>query len=475
MMTMTQMVSQTTKLPKHVFREYDIRGIANTEINERFAYLLGRAFARRVKASGQDTMVIGRDNRASSPALHRALVAGATAEHCRVRDIGEVMTPIFYYSLEHFQVPNGIMITASHNPPNENGFKIAMDKTTIHGEAVRSLYDEMAALEMTTEIPERPSIASEWVDRVDVQDAYFQMLEHKIQLGRRLKVVVDCGNGTASSFAPEMLVRWGCDVVPLYCESDPSFPNHHPDPVDPDNLRDLIAAVKQHKADLGLAFDGDGDRLGVVDDKGTIRWGDELMILFWREILPKYPGCEALVEVKCSQALIDEIVKLGGKPRFHRTGHSHIKATLRATNAPFTGEMSGHLFFNDEYYGYDDALYAAGRLLRILSNQDQRLSTLFDNVPKYFSTPETRVPCSESEKQNVIEAVKKHFAERYHIVTVDGARIEFPTGWALIRSSNTQPILVLRAEANTLEHLAEIQREVEQALHGAGLQSTIPW
>ncbi len=472
---MTQMVSQTAKLPKHVFREYDIRGVANTEINERFAYLLGRAFARRLKASGEDMMVIGRDNRTSSPALHRALVAGATAEHCRVRDIGEVTTPIFYYSLEHLHVPSGIMVTASHNPPNENGFKIAMGKTTIHGEAVRSLYDEMMALESSFEIPEVPSADSAWVERVDVKDAYFQMLEDKIQLGRRLKVVVDCGNGTASSFAPEMLKRWGCDVIPLYCESDPTFPNHHPDPVDPNNLRDLIATVKKENADLGIAFDGDGDRLGVVDDKGTIRWGDELMILYWREILPKYPGCEALVEVKCSQALIDEIVKLGGKPRFHRTGHSHIKATLRATNAPFTGEMSGHLFFNDEYYGYDDALYAAGRLLRLLSRQERNLSALFEDVPQYFSTPETRVPCPESEKQNVIEAVKKHFAERFHIVTVDGARVEFPTGWALIRSSNTQPILVLRAEANTPEHLAEIQREVEQALHRSGLESTIPW
>ncbi|GMA49260.1 phosphomannomutase [Alicyclobacillus contaminans] len=465
---------ESTGLPEHVFREYDIRGVAGTEIDERFAYLLGRALARRLRQLGRTQAVVGHDNRSSSPALHRAVAAGLTSLDLEVKDIGEVTTPVFYYSLEALAIPDGVMVTASHNPPEENGFKIAMDKTTIYGDAVRSLRREMEA--ERANLPESlDSVPSSGVS-VDIKPRYLQMLQDKIQLGpRRLKVVVDCGNGTASNFAPEALVRWGCEVIPLYCDSDPTFPNHHPDPVDPANLTDLIAAVRQHGADLGIAFDGDGDRLGVVDESGQIRWGDQLMILYWREILPKHPGCEALVEVKCSQALIDEIERLGGKPRFHRTGHSHIKATLRATQAPFTGEMSGHLFFNDEYFGYDDALYAAGRLLRILSQTSDSLSALFADVPKYHATPETRVPCPETEKQAIIQAVTTHFEKTHPVVTVDGARVQFPQGWALVRSSNTQPILVLRAEANHPEALADIKQQVEQVLRDCGLQDSIHW
>ena len=469
------MTKPADRIASHVFREYDIRGVVGKEIHESFAYWLGRAFARRVRAEGQRSVVIGRDNRKSSPSLARAITAGLVREGCEVLDIGEVTSPIFYFSLEHLDVPAGIMITASHNPPDENGFKVAQNGTTLYGDAVKSLYKEMAEVAAETgpepEIPQTPPSKS-----VDIRTPYLDMLKEKIRLeGRPLKVVVDCGNGTASSFAPEALKRWGCEVIPLYCTSDPSFPNHHPDPVDPKNLTDLIRTVKETGADLGIAFDGDGDRLGVVDETGNIRWGDQLMILYWREILPKYPGCDAWVEVKCSQALVEEIKRLGGNPRFHRTGHSHIKATLRRTGAPFAGEMSGHLFFNDEYYGFDDALYAAGRLLRILSRETRPLSALFADVPQYHATPETRVPCEETKKASVIEQVKAHFAKKYPIVDVDGARIQFPSGWALVRSSNTQPILVLRAEADSAARLSEIKREVEDVVRRCGITAPIPW
>jgi phosphomannomutase/phosphoglucomutase len=474
-MTMSVLTNKSNTIASHVFREYDIRGIVGEEIHESFAYWLGRAFARRVLADGQRTVIVGRDNRQSSPALARAVAAGLSDEQCEVLDIGEVTSPIFYFSLEHLDVPAGIMVTASHNPPNENGFKVAQNKTTLFGESVKSLYKEMMAV--AAETGNQPAIRQDVPTKaVDIRTPYLEMLQQKIRLGdRKLKVVVDCGTGTASSFAPEALKRWGCEVVPLYCTSDPTFPNHHPDPVDPNNLKDLIRVVKETGADLGIAFDGDGDRLGVVDETGCIRWGDQLMILYWREILPKYPGCDAFVEVKCSQALVEEIKRLGGKPQFHRTGHSHIKATLRRTNAPFAGEMSGHLFFNDEFYGFDDALYAAGRLLRILSRETRPLSALFADVPKYHATPETRVTCEESQKSSVIERVKEHFAKRYPIVDVDGARIQFPSGWALVRSSNTQPILVLRAEADSAESLEEIKREVADVVQACGVTSTIPW
>ncbi|MEW9031471.1 MAG: phosphomannomutase/phosphoglucomutase [Planifilum fimeticola] len=472
---MSAMMKPADRIAPHVFREYDIRGIVGKEIHESFAYWLGRAFARRVRAEGQRSVAVGRDNRKSSPALARAITAGLVQEGCEVMDIGEVTSPMFYFSLEHLDVPSGIMITASHNPPDENGFKVAQNKTTLYGKAVKNLYNEMVGVAAETGF--EPEIAQTSPSRsVDLRTPYLDMLQEKIRLdGRPLKVVVDCGNGTASSFAPEALERWGCEVIPLYCTSDPTFPNHHPDPVDPKNLTDLIRTVKETGADLGIAFDGDGDRLGVVDETGRIRWGDQLMILYWREILPKYPGCDAWVEVKCSQALVEEIKRLGGNPRFHRTGHSHVKATLRRTRAPFAGEMSGHLFFNDEYYGFDDALYAAGRLLRILSRNKRPLSALFADVPQYHATPETRVPCEETRKASVIEQVKAHFAKKYPIVEVDGARIQFPSGWALVRSSNTQPILVLRAEADSADRLVEIKREVESVIRRCGITAPIPW
>lgn len=468
--------SQPIQIPSEVFREYDIRGKANAQIDLPFCYLLGRAFGEKVRSSGAHTVVVGRDNRKSSPEFHRALISGLHESACQVIDIGEVTTPMFYYALEHFQCPSGVMITASHNPGDDNGFKVALNYATIYGEDIQDLRQAMRRLANDAKIPHEYRWNMDLLTRSDIETPYLNMLKEKIVLGpRKLKVVVDCGNGTPSPFAPKALRNWGCEVVELYCESNPDFPNHHPDPVEPKNLTDLIERVKAERADLGIAFDGDGDRLGVVDEQGNILWGDQLMILFWREILPKYPGCEALVEVKCSKALIEEIEKLGGKPVFHRTGHSHIKATMRKKNTPFTGEMSGHLFFKDEYFGFDDALYAAGRLLRILSHTEKRLSECFADVPRYCATPETRVPCQEEEKAKILNKVKDYFRGNHETVEVDGVRVLFPDGWGLVRSSNTQPILVLRAEADSSEGLKRIKAEVEKALRTASSSLHISW
>jgi phosphomannomutase/phosphoglucomutase len=474
---MSLSMEQQSVLPTHVFKEYDIRGRAGEELDEKFAYLLGAAFAEMVQQAGEQKVVVGHDNRISSPALHRALIAGLSQASCRVIDIGQVTTPMFYYSLEYTNVPCGIIVTASHNPGDENGFKIAMNNTTIYGERIQELRRTMERILRSQGTSHSHSWKEGYVEKLDIEPAYLKMLKNKIQLGsRKLKVVVDCGNGTASTIAPKALEAWGCEVVPLYCESDPTFPNHHPDPVVPENLKDLIDVVRRESADLGVAFDGDGDRLGVVDEEGNILWGDQLMILFWREILRRYPGAEAPVEVKCSQALVEEIERLGGKPFFHRTGHSHIKATLRSRpEIPFAGEMSGHLFFNDEFYGYDDALYAAGRLLRILSNDDRKLSQLFADVPRYHATPETRVPCPEEQKTEAIAAVKQRFASSHEVVDVDGARIQFKDGWGLVRPSNTQPILVLRAEATSPEALEDIKQQLADVLGKPPLNLTIPW
>jgi phosphomannomutase/phosphoglucomutase len=310
----------------------------------------------------------------------------------------------------------------------------------------------------------------------DITAAYVTMLREKIRLGsRRLRVAVDCGNGTASLVAPEVLRAWGVDVVPLYCDSDPRFPNHHPDPVDPHNLTDLIEVVRRERCDLGIGFDGDGDRIGVVDDRGEIVWGDLLTVLYWKEILPNHPGAQVIVEVKCSQAPVEAVEQMGGRPFFYRTGHSLIKAKMREIDAIFTGEMSGHMFFADEYYGFDDAVYAAGRLLRTLSNADVSLSGLLADVPRYPITPEIRVACPDDRKFEVVSALVEAFKRDHDVIDVDGARVLFDDGWGLIRASNTQPVLVLRAEAKTQAGLERIKRTLEGALAGRPEVGPVRW
>ncbi|HET6781697.1 MAG TPA: phosphomannomutase/phosphoglucomutase [bacterium] len=440
-----------------IFREYDIRGVVGREITVDTAGAIARAYASYLSERGERKVVVGRDLRESSPEIRDAAVAALIDSGCDIVDIGTVITPVFYFARVHLGIDGGLMITASHNPPEFNGFKLAHGFGTIYGEEIQEIRRIAGSGEFVS--------GRGRVEKHDVLQAYRTMLKEKIRLGsRRLRAVVDCGNGTASLIAPQALEDLGVEVIRLYCDPDPKFPNHHPDPVDPDNLVDLIATVRREKADVGVGFDGDGDRIGVVDDQGTILWGDMLMVVFWREILPKYPGTPGIVEVKCSQVLYDEIARLGGKPMFYRTGHSLIKAKMKEIGAVFTGEMSGHMFFADEYYGYDDAVYAAARLLRILSNSPRPLSALLADVPRYPVTPEVRVDCPDEGKFEVVRRLTDEFRATYEVIDIDGARVLFPDGWGLIRASNTQPALVLRAEGKTPEALAEIKRTLEAAL-----------
>jgi phosphomannomutase / phosphoglucomutase len=350
-----------------------------------------------------------------------------------------------------------VMVTASHNPSEFNGFKLGGGPGTLYGEEIQAVRRRAEAGPLRS--------GQGRVGSRDIVGVYRETLRERIQLGpRRLRVAVDCGSGTASLIAPQVLADWGVDVLPLYCESDPRFPHHHPDPVDPHNLKDLIDLVRRERCDLGIGLDGDGDRIGVVDDRGGIIWGDLLMVLYWREILPRHPGADVIIEVKCSQALVEEVRRLGGQPFFYRTGHSVIKAKMREIGAVFTGEMSGHMFFADEYYGFDDALYAAGRLLRILSNTDASLSALLADVPRYPITPEIRVSCPDDRKFDIVAEVVRLFKHDHEVIDVDGARVLFGDGWGLIRASNTQPVLVLRAEAKDEAALERIKRTLTAAL-----------
>ncbi len=438
----------------NIFRQYDVRGVVDQDLTEAAAYRIARAVATQAAARNWHKILLGRDNRKSSPRLREVVVKGLLDSGCEVVDLGVVVTPIFYFAARHLDINAGLMITASHNPAEYNGFKILMGEGTIYGEEIQDLRRLAESGEFITD-------SGGIVTQVNVVEDYMDMIKEKIQMGpKKIKLIVDCGNGTASLFAPRLFRELGCSVVELYCESDPEFPNHHPDPVAVENCQDLIRVVQEEEADLGIGLDGDGDRLGVVDRQGNIIWGDMLMILFWREILPKYPGSQCIVEVKCSQSLIDEIDRLGGTPQIYKTGHSLIKARMREIGAVFTGEMSGHLFFADEYYGFDDALYAAARLLRILSNSEQDITALLADVPEYYATPEIRVKSSDEEKFQVVEKVLKHFQSRYQVIDVDGARILFPNGWGLVRASNTGPELIVRCEGKTPNGLESIKREL---------------
>lgn len=442
---------------EHIFRQYDIRGVAERDLTDETATLLGKAFGTVALQKGSCKVLLGRDNRLSSERLRDALVKGLMYVGCDVVDLGLVVTPMLYYARVHFGIDAAVMITGSHNPPEENGFKMALGAGTIYGDDIQKLKKLMMGGEWR--------YGSGSLEMVNVVKPYQHMLLKKIRLGpRKLKVAVDCGNGTAALFAEKILNNWGCAVIPLYCDSDGSFPNHQPDPVKTVNLAELRKAVLEERAELGVAFDGDADRIGVVDEAGHIIWGDLLMCLYWSEIMPRHPGAEAIIEVKCSQALVDEVERLGGKPFFYKTGHSLIKAKMKEIGAIFTGEMSGHIFFADEYYGFDDAFYAAGRLLRLLSNSGAPLSRMLSVIPKYYSTAETRVTCPDWDKFKVVSGLAERFKRNYPVVDVDGARVLFGDGWGLVRASNTQPVLVARCEAKTEAGMQRICSIMKEAL-----------
>jgi phosphomannomutase/phosphoglucomutase len=436
-----------------IFRQYDVRGVVDDDLTESVVEELGRGYGAFMRRQGRKKVSVGYDARPSSPGFRDALIKGILSTGIDVVDVGMLPTPTFYFSLFHLEVDGGVMITGSHNPPEFNGFKLAVGRTTIYG-------DEIQKVRKIIEAADYPSEDGS-LEQQDVKPAYLETLRERIgPFQKKVKLVVDAGNGVAGMFCPQLLQDLGAEAHGLYCEVDGTFPNHHPDPTVPAFLTDLIARVMEEKADLGMAYDGDGDRLGVVDEEGNIIWGDQLLILFSREILARQPGAPIIFEVKCSQALAEEIEKAGGVPIMWRTGHSFIKKKMREENSPLAGEMSGHLFFADEYYGYDDAIYASLRLVRLLSRSDKSIREMLADVPKYHSTPEIRVDCPDDEKFQVVAALTEHFKKRYEVFDVDGARILFGDGWGLVRASNTQPVLVLRFEAKTPQRLDEIQETV---------------
>ncbi|MGI8989173.1 MAG: phosphomannomutase/phosphoglucomutase, partial [Bryobacteraceae bacterium] len=420
---------------------------------------LGKAIGTLLQRGGSRKITLARDCRLSSDRLRNALAKGLKSTGCDVTDVGVVPTPLLYYSVFHFEAGGGIMITGSHNPAEYNGFKIVMGNSTIHGERIRQLREMIERKDFLE------GQGSETV--ADVITPYVDQISSQFVFDRRIKVVVDAGNGTGGPAFHRILESLNVDATPLFFDMDGRFPNHHPDPTVPANLDQLIAAVKEKGADLGIAFDGDADRIGAVDEKGTVIYGDQLMIVYSREILARKPGATVIGEVKCSQQLYDDIRDRGGNGIMWKTGHSLIKAKMKETGAELAGEMSGHMFFADRYFGFDDALYAACRLMEIVSKSGKPLSAQLADLAKTVTTPEIRVDCADELKFPVVARVTNHFKGIYDVLDVDGARINFPRGWGLVRASNTQPVLVLRFEAETQELLDGYRKEVEDAVHAA--------
>ena len=451
-------------LSRGIFREYDIRGIAGRDLTTEVAYLVGRAYAAFLAETGvSGSIAVGRDNRPSGTGLHEALLRGLTESGLDVVDIGVVPTPLAYWAQHRLPVAGGIQITGSHNPAEYNGFKLGVSKNSIYGGQIQRIHDLAAA----GKFPEgRGSVRSE-----DIIDRYLDdIVERTGMLSRPLRVVIDCGNGAGALVAPQLFERLDVDATFLFCESDGTFPNHHPDPTVEKNLQDLIAAVAREKADLGIAFDGDADRIGVVDETGEIIWGDHLLILYARDVLARTGrGQPIIFDVKCSQALPEEIEKAGGKPLMWRTGHSLIEEKMHETHAPIAGEMSGHMFFGEGFYGFDDALYGAARLLRIVADGRKSVHEMLAGVTKFVSTPEIRVDCPDDLKFAIVDEAVKHFRARHDVIDVDGVRVLFGDGWGLIRASNTQPVLVMRFEAKTREQLEAIRGEMEGWLESKGV------
>jgi len=443
-------------MKSHIFREYDIRAVVDREITLDEVTLLGRALGTYLGREGKKRIVLGRDGRLSSGAFRDHLLQGLLATGCYVLDIGVCPTPLLYFSIRSLEAEGGVMITASHNPPEYNGFKICNGPDTIFGEEIQRLLG----------IAEKGDFLSGngRLEYRDVLPAYHQFVLSDIRLSKPLRVGVDGGNGTGGWLALPLLKQLGCRVFDLYCDIDGTFPHHEPDPTVPKNLIDLIDLVRREKLDVGLAYDGDGDRLGVVDHQGTIIWGDQLLILFARDILKTRPGATFIGEVKCSQNLYEDIPRRGGQVLMWKTGHSLIKQKMKEVQAVLAGEMSGHIFFADRYFGFDDAIYASLRLLEILARSGQSISELLSGLPQTYATPEIRVATLEELKFNLVEAMKKELAGRFPIVEVDGVRVLFEDGWGLIRASNTQPALVLRFEARSPVRLKEIQQFIEGLL-----------
>jgi phosphomannomutase/phosphoglucomutase len=447
------------KINPGIFREYDIRGIVDKDLNEQIVETIGRAFGTYLINHGKKIVSIGRDCRDSSPAYTSAFCRGLNSCGIDVLDLGMVSTPIVYFSLFNLPVDGGVMITASHNPSEYNGIKLCIGEQSLFGSQIQEIRD----------IAERGEFArgNGKTQQSNIMESYINYLTENIDIKPGLKVGVDCGNGMGGLVGPDIMKKKGCEVTELYTTPDGNFPNHHPDPTVEENVRDLIKAVKDNNLDIGIGFDGDADRIGVIDENGNIVWGDMLLLILARQLLKEVPGAQIIGDVKCSGRLFNCIKESGGSPLMWKTGHSLIKSKMKEEGAELAGEMSGHIFFSHRFFGYDDAVYAALRVLEILSNTGKKVSELLQGVPNAVSTPEIRVDCPDDIKFEVVDGVKNQLSKDYEVNAIDGLRIEFADGWGLLRASNTQPALVLRFEAENDRRLKEIRDIVESPLKEA--------
>src|SRR5579875_1142261 len=442
-----------------IFREYDIRGIANEELLDPDVDALGRGLGTYLIRHSGRSICLGCDCRLSGSRLHNALLNGLLAVGAHVLDVGIVPTPVLYYSTQHFKADGGIMITGSHNPPEYNGIKTVCGSGTIYGEAIQNVYKLISENDLES--------GEGSVKKVDAVTPYVDEIASQFKFKRKVKVIVDGGNGTAGPVVHRVFEKLNIEAVELFFEMDGNFPNHHPDPTVLSNLKPLQAAVRKQHAELGIAFDGDSDRIGAVDEKGNVIYGDMLLLIFGREILSRKPGSAIIGEVKCSQVMYDKLRELGGNAIMYKTGHSLIKAKMKEEHAELAGEMSGHMFFADRYYGFDDAIYAACRLLEIVSNSGKPLSAQLEGIPHLVSTPELRVDCPDGVKFKVVEKVAEILKRHRAVIDVDGVRVPFEQGWGLVRASNAQPILVMRFEAESKELLDKYQREINDVVEEA--------
>ena len=462
--------TKKTANPGAIFRAYDIRGIVGKTLTKEVVYDIGRALATQAKEHNCKTVVVARDGRTSSPALAEALVKGITATGLNVLDIGMVPTPVLYFVAKHTEGRSGVMITGSHNPANYNGLKMVINAETLAGERIQQIKTCIDNQAYATGKPGSIEQNSQF------SNEYIGIISEDIHIARPMTVVLDCGNGVAGKLGPMLLKTLGCEVIELFCDIDGSFPNHHPDPSDPKNLTELMATVKHYKADIGIAFDGDGDRLGVVDSNGKIIWPDRQMMLFAKDVLASKPGAEIIYDVKCSRHLADQIVKYGGRPTMWKTGHSLMKAKLKETGAKLAGEMSGHIFFNDRWFGFDDALYSASRLIEILSRDTRSSADVFADFPDSINTPELNVALEEGENFSFINSL--FAAAKFSngkIINIDGMRVDFPDGWGLVRASNTTPSLVIRFEADSEAAMLRIQEQFRQLMKKIKPDITLPF
>ena len=460
--------SSQLKIPSSIFKAYDIRGIVGDTLTEEIVYQIGRSIGSEAIDRGQQRIAVSRDGRLSGPAFIKALSDGLRSTGMDVIDIGRVPTPVLYYATHQLKTGSGVAITGSHNPPAYNGLKIMLGNDTLSGEAITALHTRIKSGKLYNG-------TGAW-EAIDVMPDYIARITSDIKIKRPLKLVVDCGNGVAGELAPKVLRALGCEVSELFCEIDGTFPNHHPDPSQPENLEDLIHAVKEQGADLGLAFDGDGDRLGVITSKGEIIWPDRQMMLYAMDVLSRNPGAMIIYDVKCTTNLGKIISQHGGQPLMWKTGHSFIKAKLKETGALLAGEMSGHLFFKERWYGFDDGLYAAARLIEILSKDERDSSTIFAALPETVNTPELKLEMAEGEHFKFMDRLKASASfPGAKLTTIDGLRADFPDGWGLARPSNTTPTVIMRFEADNTDALQRIQSEFRSLMLGLDANLKLPF